>query len=138
MNLKYSEVFLALKNAVTMTNPPQYQINPSLVSENETLKNIIDSDYDKWKEHVHGDIGNADFRCVGHCEIGNLTGTEIMRMFYDIFKQNQFKIGNYIYFSRNSEVFGAVLFKKYIPRILVLPSSSNSDEKHFYNKLFNE
>ena len=137
MKLDYNKVCHILKNAVTFTDPPDYEINSILTSENETLKKKVQSDYDEWKKHVHGNTGEADFRWVGNCEIGNLTGFEIIRMFYHIFVQNQFKTGNYIYFTRKNEVFGAMLFIRYNTRICTLPSPSGSEEEHPYNNLFN-
>ena len=136
--IKYKEVCQILKESISFTNPPDYEINPDFTCDSKALMEKITNYYQNWKSFVKRFNGKEDFRCVGCCEIGNLTGSELMKMFFDIFETKQFETGNYVCFLKNSEQCAALLFKKNTAAIIAVPPPKNSGWNHTYSKLFDD
>ena len=138
MNVKYEQVCETLQQSVCFTNVPKYNINPDVGCDEETLKEKVSYRCRIWKERVPENVTKLDFRCLGSCEIGNLTGNEIIRMFFDIFENKQLQRGNYICFSTNSKQCAVVWFEKYIPVVITLTPPKDSVWKYSYTKIFDD
>ena len=138
MAINFEEVCQILKESVSFVNPPDYEINPDFTCDSKALMKKITFHYQKWTSRVKRNIGEQDFRCVGCCEIGNLTGSELMKMFFDIFETKQFETGNYVCFLKNSEQCAALLFEPYRPVIITLSPPKNSGCNSAYSKLFDD
>ena len=139
MSFDYEKVCQILKEAVPLAIPPNYKIDPEATCHNDQLLGKVNHVYKIWTKGIP-ETAEQDFRCVGSCEIGDFNGNEITRIFYDIFKTNQYQIGNYVCFSsKNKQCFAIIFLPSYSrPMIATLSPPSDSKLKHVYNKLFDD
>ena len=137
MSLCYKEVCQILKQVVSLSIPPSYKINPETTCKDVSLQEKIHYKYHRVLMNINKNFRKEDISCVGCCEIGNLTGNEIIRLFYDIIENKpQLPRKNFICFLTCGREIGAMIYQRFRPLIVTVSPPSDSKFKYVYSKLF--
>ena len=145
--LSFEQVCQELKKAELVSfRKIEYNITKGIIADRSLKEKVNKKFQDYWKERPRKPDGfSSKPNFAGCCEIGRLTGCEIMWLFSRIFKNDDLcKYGNCLYLFANKLPIAAILFLGsdhyfYFPKLVPkLPLEEKKDFRHMFIKLFDD
>ena len=145
--LSFEQVCQELKKAELVSfRKIEYNITKEIIADRSLKEKVNKQFQDYWERRPKKPDGfSPKPNFAGCCEIGRLTGCEIMWLFSRIFKNDDLcNYGNCLYLSVNNRSIAAILFLGsdhyfYFPKLVPKrPFEENKDFRHMFTKLFDD